>query len=189
MNICLSAVPSYQEVSQQLTDIGWSPISNSDLNEPHFRSYAAHLLVNKMANSNAPAVRWAGAWELSLNNARGLKRTISMENSPSQKSFFVHNESGSFLEVRTENYSAYESLHCEVIATTSLAPNSLTAVADSQLTPEMPPVVAAKNRSFDVGNVKRTLGIHYFQRDKISHLIQDDFPFVANFWVLNTQRN
>lgn len=172
-----------------MTDAGWSSISASDLSEPHFRGYAAHLLAKKMGVAKAPAGRWATAWKLSLDNARGLKRIVNMENSPFQRSFFVHRESGSFLEVRTENQTAFASLHCVAIATTSLAPNSLTTVAERQLSPELPPVVATRNRSFDVGNVKRTLGIHYFQRDKVSDLIQDDFPYVANFWVLNTQRN
>jgi hypothetical protein len=188
IDICLELAVDQEAILEELQLIGWQRVGAKELSDLNVRGLAALGLNDLLGYGTVSAIRWKSTWELKLKSAGGSRRIKEIPGAANQSFWFAKESSGSILQVKTTSVNSYNSVMCQIVVTPDIATESLAQIAANQLTPEMPPIVQTRNRKLNTDDRSKTIGLAYFQSRQISEFIQDDFPYIAVAWVLNSTK-
>ncbi|MFT6022244.1 MAG: hypothetical protein ACI9PY_000353 [Ascidiaceihabitans sp.] len=188
IDTCLELAVDQETILKELKLIGWQRVVAKELSDANIQGLAALGLNDQLGNGTVSAVRWKSTWELRLKNAGGNRRLKEISGAANQNFWFEKESSRSILQVKTTSIGSYNWILCQIGITSDIATESFAPAAATELTPELPPIFQIRDRKIETDSRSKTVGLAYFQSHQISEFIQDDFPYIAVAWVLNSTK-
>jgi hypothetical protein len=183
---CLNAKPDDPKIVGDLAKIGWIQVPNNELTDQDILAISARMLGNRLGYGDVPKVRWLSEWALIQKSAAGIARIRSIAGAPTQRHFFKHSNAAGMVELTLQSLPKLSTVDCQITVSTPLADASLGIVASQHLTSDNPPIVFAPDQTIATDPAPKTVGITYYNPNRIPDLIDTSFPFVGTIWIRNS---